>query len=100
MPSVARGIVKNSKIYEPLLPPGNCRPRVPSKEIRHLVQTFGQLQLTYNKRSVIYIVKQDIRICIYIYMLPIAGQTAGPIGLIFLWTLMGVKGLKNRKYFF
>ena len=29
--------------------------------------------------SIIYIVKQDIRI----YMLPIAGQMAGPIGLNF-----------------
>ena len=29
---------------------------------------------------IIYIIKQDIRMYI-IYMLPIAGQTAGPIGL-------------------
>ena len=26
-------------------------------------------------------------------MLPTAGQTAGPIGLIFLWTLMGGRGV-------
>ena len=29
----------------------------------------------------IYIIKQDILIYVYIYMLPIAGQTAGPNGL-------------------
>ena len=28
----------------------------------------------------------------YIYMFPIAGQTAGPIGLKFLWTLGGGRG--------
>ena len=31
--------------------------------------------------NIIYIIKQDN--CIYIYMLRIAGQTAGPIGLKF-----------------
>ena len=37
----------------------------------------------------IYVTKEDIRVYIlYIYMLPIAGQTAGPIGLHFLWTLI------------
>ena len=40
--------------------------------------------------KVIYIIKQDIHI--YIYMLRIAGQTAGPIGLTFLWTLRGGGG--------
>ena len=35
--------------------------------------------------SIIYIVKQDIRI----YMLPIAGQTAGPIGLKFFVDTQG-----------
>ena len=38
----------------------------------------------------IYIVKQDIRI--YIYMLPIAGQTGGPIGLIFFVDTHGWTG--------
>jgi len=36
-------------------------------------------------------------------MLPIAGQTAGPIGLIFLWTLRGGRGvllvIKIQKFF-
>ena len=40
-------------------------------------------------------------------MLPTAGQTAGPIGLIFLWTLMGGRGVlwakqnskKNSNFF-
>jgi len=36
-------------------------------------------------KSIIYIIKQDIRI----YMLSIADQTAGPFGLNFLWTLIG-----------
>jgi len=39
------------------------------------------------ERTVIYIIKQDIPM--YLYMLRIAGQTAGPIGLNFLWTIMG-----------
>ena len=48
----------------------------------------------------IYIIKEDIRICIY--MLPIAGHTAGPIGLKFVvdthgWP-RGVKGIENRIY--
>ena len=38
--------------------------------------------------SIIYIVKQDIRI----YMLPIAGQTAGPIGLKFFVDTHGWPG--------
>ena len=51
---------------------------------------------------IIYIMKQDIRI--YIYMLRIAGQTAGPIGLKFFvdthgWP-WGVIGYKNRFIFF
>ena len=29
----------------------------------------------------------------YIYMLPIDGQKAGPIGLTFLWTLIGGRGV-------
>ena len=36
-------------------------------------------------------------------MFPIASQTAGPIGLNFLWTLMGGRGcyrLKKSKFFF
>ena len=37
---------------------------------------------------IIYIVKQDIRI----YMLPIAGQTAGPIGLNFFVDTHGWPG--------
>ena len=41
--------------------------------------------------SYIYKIKQDIRI--YKYVAPIAGQTAGPNGLNFLWTLMGGKGV-------
>ena len=47
-------------------------------------------------------IKQDIRI--YIYMLPIAGQTAGPIGLSFfcrhLWAVWGCKRPKKVKFFF
>ena len=39
----------------------------------------------------IYIIKQDIRI--YLYMLSIAGQTAGPNGLIFFWKLKGGRGV-------
>ena len=38
----------------------------------------------------IYIIKQDIRI--YIYMFPIAGQTAGPIGLKFFVETHGLPG--------
>ena len=34
--------------------------------------------------SIIYIIKQDIRM---------ASQLAGPIGLKFLWTLMGGRGV-------
>ena len=30
-------------------------------------------------------------------MLPIAGQTAGPIGLKFLWTLIGGRGVTKDK---
>jgi hypothetical protein len=30
-------------------------------------------------------------------MLPIAGQTAGPMGLNFLWTLMGGRGVFKAK---
>ena len=37
---------------------------------------------------IIYIIKQDIRI----YMLPIAGQTAEPNGLIFFVDTYGVAG--------
>ena len=39
----------------------------------------------------------------YIYILSIAGQTAGPIGLKVLWTLMGGRGgfrLKNSSIFY
>ena len=39
------------------------------------------------KKTTIYIIKQDIRI-----NLRIDGQTAGPIGLKFLWTLRGSRG--------
>jgi len=39
--------------------------------------------------SIIYIVKQDIRI----YMLPIASQTAGPIGLKFFVDTHGWPGV-------
>ena len=38
----------------------------------------------------IYILKQDIRL--YIYMLPIAGQTAEPIGLKFVVDTHGMPG--------
>ena len=40
----------------------------------------------------IYIVKQDIHIYIFIYMLRIAGQTAGPIGLKFFVDTHGWPG--------
>ena len=35
--------------------------------------------------------------CFIIYMLPIAGLTAGPIELIFLWTLRGGREVLNAK---
>ena len=40
----------------------------------------------------IHIIKQDIRLYIYIYMLPIAGQTAGPNGLTFFEGTHGYSG--------
>ena len=41
------------------------------------------------KLEIVYLIKQDI----HIYMFQIAGQTAGLIGLKFLWTLMGGQGV-------
>ena len=52
--------------------------------------------------NIIYIIKQDN--CIYIYMLRIAGQTAGPIGLKFFVDTHGcpppVLKVKNSKICF
>ena len=45
-----------------------------------------------------YIIKQDIRIHIYIAYSRPNGWT--DMADFFLWTRMGVIGLKNRKYFF
>ena len=50
-----------------------------------------------------YLYKNTRHSYIYIYMLPIAGQTAGPNGLTFLWTLMCGRGcfrLKKSKICF
>ena len=47
------------------------------------------LMATLNLSLCINIKSNNKTIYTYIYTLPIAGQTAGPIGLNFLWTLMG-----------
>ena len=49
------------------------------------------LMATLNLSLCINIKSNNKTIYTYIYTLPIAGQTAGPIGLNFLWTLMGVR---------
>ena len=54
------------------------------------INIYRCFALRGNPFSIIYIIKQDIRICIY--MLRIADQTAGPIGLILLCKLMGGRG--------
>ena len=70
-----------------------------------------QLQTQKNRRFSLFnvlkylfcVIKRDIRIYLYIYMLPIADQTAGPIGLAFFVDTQGwpggVIGLKNSKFF-
>jgi len=54
----------------------------------HVYLLSKEMRKPLLKKITIYIIKQDIHIDVAL----IGGQTAGPIGLIFLWTLMGVIG--------
>ena len=61
------------------------------KIVEHLDQSLSRI-------LEIYILKQDIRIYMYVAF---ADQTSGPIGLKFLWTLMGGQGcFRLKKSFF
>ena len=64
--------------------PGGCN-RLNKFEIIFNIFFHGQRQAL----QLVYIIKQDIRI----YMLPIDGQTAGPIGLNFFVNMMGGRGV-------
>ena len=80
--SRVRGISKKLQFMAYLTPMGTQG--FPRQMFVNLVQPFGQLYslhiYQYNKTR-----------HLYMYILCIAGQTAGPIGMIFLRTLMGYR---------